>query len=205
MGHYLKVVLLIWGAFLIRVLISCCECNSTIQNFDIQNLTIKNFDNSILGATVETDTICKAAVCFEISLSAAETFSYQHVKAGTYSVFPRSYATECECNQQYKASQTIDSISIISNYRLNYDNPSGSNVTPLFVARKTNLVNELYIPLNQIIEDFNHSYFFDDKTYQFWIYLTIPVEFAQASFNISVYLSDGTRLISSAEVQIKNC
>ncbi len=200
-----KVFIILFISFIIRLVYSCCECNTSPLNFNIRSLKVTKIDNSGIYPQINPDSICRSAVAFEIILSEA-----QNNKEITYNTsfngFTNTYATDCDCSILYKPDKTIDSISIISNYRIDFNNPPNSIVTDLFVASFTSLPDNLYTSISKIKDDFNHSVIFDEKEYLFYLYLTVPIETDIASFTFNVSFSDGTNIISAiSDFYVKDC
>lgn len=205
MKPFSKSIIVICIVFIIRFVISCCECNSETQNFNVNNLAVNKIDNSGTYPITYSDTVCRSAVAFELILSETQVAcspSRNIFNAG----FSEAFATECDCAALFKPDKTIDSISIISNYRLNYFKAPGSIVSECFVASISAISDNLYISLAEIIDNFNHKTLSDEKAIRFFLYLTIPVEMDIVSFTFVVYFTDNSNLTYSfPDFYVKDC
>jgi hypothetical protein len=197
-----KVLIILSFSFLIRLVIGCCTCNLETQFISVDLLNVIPINNANNIPDYNTDTLCRSAIGFEIILS--ETAVAQHIINWFHSVgFSNTCAVQCDCSPNYRPDKTIDSISVVSNNRLNRDIPPDTFITDYFVGSFSALSNYLYVSLKEVINDFNTP---DYNEYRFFMYLIAPVEMDVASFTFTVYFTDNSNLTYSfSEIYVKDC
>lgn len=188
-----KATLIIVIVFLIRVLFSCCDCQTpTEYQYSYDYFSVYNLDNSGASPTIsETNKIPKEAYGIRLDFSFLKVSS---VKRDKNSMFPEASASDCECPPyfQYIAKDTISSIDIITINKLDEQHPANSSVADLFKI----LLDLNYITLTEFINQpetiFNYK--LPDKKSLDLFLMQIPESYGEQIFKIEILMSDSRLL-----------
>lgn len=196
-----KVLLFLFLLSLFRLLNNCCSCDNTLIYFDIKKLYVSGLDNSGSYPVSNSDTLHHNAIAFEIWLSDSNSTQW----ACTPAKFGFEQALGCECDNSFKANQTIDSIQIINLGRFNENIEPGQIINEFCLAYPDPYFEpgELYITIPELLENINQQILSDSRIYKFQLFLTEKSIHRNATFSFKVFLSDGTMLSKNIQLALK--
>ena len=199
-----KVILFILFVFTIRLVLSCCDCNNTVETFDLTEVEIYPIDNTGTYPQPSNDTLFREAIAFEIIIGSNQM---QEFACGKSNFGSFNEAMACECEIYYKSNQTIDSITVFTNSELSFIYPDSTDLSDVFYASEINpeYSDNLYLTLNELVEEINNYQLANSMQYKFQVFLDkIYIDENIASFTFNFHLSNGEKLIGkSPEIILK--
>lgn len=182
-----KVLFIILTTFLIRVIISCCDClqpEEYLYSFDY--FSVYNLDNSgKLPIISETNTVPKEAYGIQIDFSLIR-ISLNHTKP--FLMFPEGRA-ECFCKDTlFTTRDTISSIEVLTIKDFDLQHPANSNVSELFKV----LTYSMYLTLQEYLDQPERVYYshVPEKEPLCIFLLKTPDNIGEQQFKIEIMFSD---------------
>ena len=149
----------------------------------------------------QTDTMKRASVAFQVIVAGDFPYFVQanHSLQGIGFTSAQAFS-KTNCPMLYGANQSIETISIITLFRINNSIAANTDVSNLFVcSAQTSYNSALYSPLNQLYPIINHVYV-DYPEVQFQLFLKNKVEADSARFIINVKLAYNTILFDTTRL-----
>lgn len=184
-----KVLIIISTVFLLRVIISCCDCVEPVEHkYSIEYISVYNLDNSGQNPIIsETNIVPSKAYGIQIDFSLIQVAINQ---TNTFTIFPEASAFDCFCppSLQYTAKDSIISLDITTINSFDSQHPSDSDVSNLFKV----LYHNSYITLQNYIKQPQVVYLFEkpEKVTLSLFLLQPPEILGEHIFNIGITLSD---------------
>lgn len=183
----------------VRIVSSCCDCDSLPVYFNFNKADLRNVDNSRdYPFTITSDSMFAEAVAFEVSIFDSTGYYYLAENRNPFHNlgFSTASAFSCDCAMPFSPNQFIESIEIITLYPINPSTPAGSNVSELFVAESTSnsAVGSVYENLPQLCRQAQGKTYYDSGIESFRLFLKPAVENPVARFQIQLYFSDGSEI-----------
>lgn len=197
-----KIFILIVSFTLLRVAVSCCNCDNQFYSFNYNSLIILNIDNSgQWSKPIKTNEMLAASVAFAIQIVGSEVSVSKAKPILRINGFKRLSAQDCNCDDQYTPNQTISEIHIRTLYDINSDFCCNDDVTSLFLANtclKCDDVGSFYITIDELQKRINPEVLYHLPVNKFLIYLKVPIENDLAQFEIEIVFSDGQKLVAQS-------
>lgn len=198
MKRFRKISILFISVSLLRLAVGCCNCEDQYYSFDYEKILIENIDNSGEWSKPSDKNVMPAeGVAFEIQIIGSDPVLYAKKQIKAIG-FTAALAQSCNCDELYVASNTISAIKIRTLDDLNSDYCCNDDVTNLFLANSCLACEDIgnfYITIDELIHRINPEAFYQIPVNKFLIYLKVPVENAEAQFEIEVVLSNGESII----------
>ena len=191
-----RVSIIILTVFLLRVIISCCDCPKLNEHkYSYDNLSVYNLDNSGQNPVISlTNIVPSKAYGIEIDFSLIRVALN---RSKTLTVFPEAFAQDCFCldSLQYIAKDTITSIDITTIDDFDSQRPANSDVSYLFKI----LQNNSYVTFQEYINQ--PEIIYQNKIPEkeiLQLFLLQPPQFlGEHKFKIGITLSDNRLLTTT--------
>jgi hypothetical protein len=185
-----RIGFVISAAFLLRAIVSCCDCPETQENkYTYSGIEVYNLDNSDEYPEVaESGNIPKEAYGIRVVLGL-----YQISKMSPVSFFPEASAYDCFCPPEvlFTAKDTINSILIKTLFGFDSLHPSNSDVSEYFKV----LEGQKYITLDEFINLTTQEYYEKPVEYSFDLFLLkAPAFTGKFKFTVEIGFSNSNEL-----------
>ncbi|MEI8047801.1 MAG: hypothetical protein WCI92_10520 [Bacteroidota bacterium] len=200
-----RVFLILSILFILRVFTGCLihDCPEEVYPFDFEKIEIVNLDNSgMWPAILSSDTLKRAAVAFQVSVSANLPLIGQSGQNSNSSGFSFPTASgKSDCPMLYSANHIIENISVVTAFDLNESYPANADVTSLFLGSDNiGYGSGLYVPIDELYQKINKARYYDYPETQFRLFYRRTVEKDSARFIIRVKLSDASILSDTTQI-----
>ncbi len=189
-----KIGLIIIIGFILRLIVSCCDCPDTKEyRYTFNSIEVFHVNNS--GQTpviVDNGIIPKEAYGLRLECLVAKLAFNESIK---FFEISSAYAFDCDCPPEiaYFAKDTISNIRITTLNNFDDSHPAGSDISDFFKVFK----NDSFITIQEFIGFPERAYYEnpDNEIINFYL-LKSPSIIGEFRFKIEILLSDGTNLTS---------
>lgn len=183
-----RILLILSFPLLSEVLISCCDCNETVNaHYSNTELLLENLDNSKREILIAGETVPRRAYGIRLLINKKEiACAPSHI-----GFLPAAYARSCGCppDVQFLARDSITNIQVFTVNNFNSSYPAQSDVSELFNVFEQQTFSSIYNYLLNKETTIDHELAYQQPVNL--LLLSAPAQNTLHSFTVRVTLSDG--------------